>query len=58
MSSTKLNHLHERTLRAYGSAGSYAVTSADVQAEGVAVLAVLDAARESAVSGQVVTVRR
>lgn len=36
VSSTKLNHLHERTLRAYGSAGSYAVTSADVQAEAVA----------------------
>lgn len=123
VSSTKLNHLHERTLRAYGSAGSYVVTSADVQAEavaagrhpaedragwgfddpsragllrtaageervpsvqgdytafyeqfaracaglgsapspaeeGVAVLAVLDAARESAVSGQVVSVLR
>ena len=122
VSSTKLNHLHERTLRAYGSAGSYTVASADVQAEavaagrrpaedreswgvddpsrdgllrtaageervpsaqgdyaafyeqfaracagegpapspaqeGVAVLAVLDAARESAVSGQVVEVR-
>ncbi|GAB4095993.1 Gfo/Idh/MocA family oxidoreductase [Brachybacterium horti] len=36
VSSTKLTHLHERTLRAYGSAGSYVVTSADVQAEAVA----------------------
>ncbi|GAA1332047.1 Gfo/Idh/MocA family oxidoreductase [Brachybacterium rhamnosum] len=36
VSSTKLTHLRERTLRAYGSAGSYVVTSADVQAEAVA----------------------
>ncbi|AXK47189.1 Gfo/Idh/MocA family oxidoreductase [Brachybacterium saurashtrense] len=35
-SSTKLNHLHERTLRAYGSAGSYTATSTDVQAEAIA----------------------
>ena len=35
VSSTKLNHLHERTLRAYGSEGSYTVTSADVQAEAI-----------------------
>lgn len=30
--SSKLNHLHQRELRAYGSAGSYRVLSADVQA--------------------------
>lgn len=34
-SSTKLNHLHRRTLRAYGSAGSYEVASTDVQAEAI-----------------------
>lgn len=34
-SSTKLNHLHRRTLRAYGSAGSYEVESTDVQAEAI-----------------------
>lgn len=30
--SSKLNRLHQRELRAYGSAGSYRVVSADVQA--------------------------
>ena len=34
-SSTKLNHLHRRTLRAYGTAGSYEVASTDVQAEAI-----------------------
>jgi len=34
-SSTKLNHLHRRTLRAYGSAGSYEVASTDVQADAI-----------------------
>lgn len=36
VSSTKLNHLHSRTLRAYGSLGAYEVHSTDVQAEAVA----------------------
>jgi predicted dehydrogenase len=35
-SSTKLNHLHRRTLRAYGSAGAFEVASTDVQAEAIA----------------------
>ena len=34
-SSTKLNHLHRRTLLAYGSEGSYEVASTDVQAEAI-----------------------
>lgn len=34
-SSTKLNHLHRRTLRAYGEAGSYEVESTDVQAQAI-----------------------
>src|SRR5699024_5805415 len=34
-SSTKLNHLHRRTLRAYGSAGSYEAASTDVQADAI-----------------------
>jgi predicted dehydrogenase len=35
VSSSKLNHLAERTLRAYGARGSYEVTSSDVQAQAV-----------------------
>lgn len=34
-SSTKVNHLHARTLRAYGSDGAYEVASTDVQAEAI-----------------------
>lgn len=35
VSSTKLNHLAERELRAYGAHGSYAARSSDVQAEAI-----------------------
>lgn len=34
-SSTKVNHLHERTLRAYGALGAYEAHSTDVQADAV-----------------------
>lgn len=36
VSSTKLNHLQERELRAYGASGSYTARSSDVQAEAIA----------------------
>jgi predicted dehydrogenase len=35
VSSSKLNHFHERELRAYGSAGSYVARGTDVQAEAI-----------------------